>query len=238
MIGQQRVLGLITARGGSKGLPGKNTRLLCGRPLIAWTVDAARASSCLDAVVVSTDDAGIAEAARAAGAEVPFLRPAALASDTASSIDAVLHALDTLAAEGREFQVLVLLEPTSPLREASDIDAAVQQLATSGADAVVSVCRAEGAHPSFMFRMDERGAVTPYLTVPPTGVRRQDIEPLFYLEGTVYVSTVAALRETRAFCHDRTVAYEVPKWKALEIDDEDDFVMVQAIAKHRGWCRE
>lgn len=229
-----RVLGLIPARGGSKGLPGKNIRDLCGKPLIAWTIDAARAASCLDAIVVSTDDPGIAAIAARHGAEVPFLRPAELSGDTASSIDMVIHAVDTLAAAGRVFDLVVLLEPTSPLREASDIDNGVSRMLALGASAVVSVCRAESAHPAFMYRQRPDARLMPFMERQPTGVRRQEIEPLFFLEGSLYASRIDVLRERRSFYHEDTVAYEVPKWKSIEIDDLDDFLMVEALAKHKG----
>lgn len=234
MIDGFRVLGLIPARGGSKGLPGKNTRDLCGKPLIAWTIDAARASSCLDAVVVSTDDSSIAAIAAKYGAEVPFLRPADLAGDTASSIDVVIHAIDALAAEGRVFDLVVLLEPTSPLREASDIDNGVSRMLSMGAGAVVSVCRAESAHPAFMYRQRADERLVPFMERQPTGLRRQEIEPLYFLEGSLYASRIDVLRTKCSFYHDDTIAYEVPKWKSIEIDDLDDFLMVEALAKNKG----
>lgn len=234
MIDGFKVLGLIPARGGSKGLPGKNIRHLCGRPLIAWTIDAARASRCLDAVVVSTDDDGIAAIAASHGAEVPFGRPAELAGDNASSIDVVIHAIDLLAAAGRVFDLVVLLEPTSPLREASDIDNGLSRMLSLGASAVVSVCRAESAHPAFMYRQRPDARLVPFMEQQPTGLRRQEIEPLFFLEGTLYASRIDVLKAKRSFYHEDTIAYEVPKWKSLEIDDLDDFLMVEALAKHKG----
>ncbi|SFN30045.1 CMP-N,N'-diacetyllegionaminic acid synthase [Formivibrio citricus] len=237
MINDLKVLGLVTARGGSKGLPGKNIRDLCGKPLIAWTIDAALAAKCLDAVVVSTDDTAIAEAASNHGAEVPFLRPAELAGDSASSIDVVIHALDFLAAEGRHFDLVVLLEPTSPLREVSDIVAGLSLMQEHRASAVVSVCRAECTHPAFMYRQKTDGRLEPFLKRQPTGLRRQDIEPLYFLEGTLYASRVDVLRARRSFYHDDTVAYEVPKWKSIEIDDIDDFTMVEALIKHKGLAK-
>jgi N-acylneuraminate cytidylyltransferase/CMP-N,N'-diacetyllegionaminic acid synthase len=234
MIGNARVLGLIPARGGSKGLPGKNIRPLCGKPLIAWTISAAKAASCIDRIVVSTDDAAIAEVARRAGAEVPFRRPSELATDTASSIDVIIHAVDTLAQGGQAFDIVVLLEPTSPLRAASDIDEAVERLIQTGAGAVVSVCRAVNLHPAFMFHRNTDGRLRPFLDRQPTGLRRQDIDPVFFLDGTLYVSRVDVLRNKRSFYHEDTVAFEVPKWKSLEIDDVDDFIMVEALMANRG----
>jgi len=229
-----RVLGLITARGGSKGLPGKNIRPLCGKPLIEWSISAAKAASCIDHIVVSTDDAAIAEVARRAGADVPFERPSELATDSASSVDVVIHAIDTLAKTDLAFDIVVLLEPTSPLREPFDIDEAVQRLIQTGAGAVVSVCRAVNTHPAFMFSLDEKGRLRPYLERHPTGLRRQDIDPVFFLDGTLYASRIDVLKTKRSFYHEDTVAFEVPKWKSLEIDDPDDFIMVEALMAKRG----
>lgn len=234
MINGKTVLGLIPARGGSKGLPGKNTLDFCGRPLICWTIDAALTSRCLDSLVVTTDSPDIAGVARACGAEVPFMRPPELATDTASSIDVVIHALDWLQAAGREFDIVVLLEPTSPLREATDIQAGLSRLLSSQAGSVVGVCRAESAHPAFMYRQGAEGHLVPFLDTQPTGLRRQDIEPVFYLEGTLYVSWTDVFRKRRSFYHDHTVGYEVPKWKSIEIDDMTDFVIAEAVARHKG----
>jgi len=227
------VLAIVPARGGSKGLPGKNVRPLCGRPLICWTIDTALACKEINAVVVSTDDEQIAAVAAAAGAEIPFLRPSRLADDMATSIDVVIHALDFLESNGRIFDIVLLLEPTSPLREVSDIQLALRCMSDSGASAIVSVCRAESVHPAFMFRTTSRGRLKPFMFTSTRGLRRQEIEPLFYLEGTLYASTVEAIRKHRSFYHEDTIAYEVAKWKAIEIDDIDDFCMVEAIAKYK-----
>jgi CMP-N,N'-diacetyllegionaminic acid synthase len=228
-----KVLCLVTARGGSKGLPGKNVRPLLGKPLIAWSIEAGLRAPSADALVVSTDDEAITQAARDAGARVPFMRPAELAGDTASSIDVVLHAIDWLAAAGEHYDVVVLLEPTSPLREAADIEAALELMASRGAGAVVSVCRAESVHPAFMYCKDAGGRLQPFLERQPTSLRRQEIEPLYFLEGTVYVSRIDVLRARRSFYHEDTVGYEVPCWKSLEIDELDDFLMVEALLKHK-----
>ena len=233
MIFGRKVLALIPARGGSKGLPKKNLRHLCGKPLIQWSIDSALACTEIDAVVVSTDDEQIAKVAASSGAEVPFLRPPDLAGDTASSIDVIIHALDFLEENARLFDIVLLIEPTSPLRELSDIQSVLRSMIDTGATAVVSVCRAESTHPVFMFRTTDQGRLKPFLDAQPTGVRRQEIEPLFYIDGTIYASTIHALRQQRAFYHDDTLAYEVAKWKALEIDDIEDFQMVEAIAKYK-----
>ena len=234
MIDDARVLGIVTAREGSKGLPGKNLRDLCGRPLVAWSLDQALRSETIDDLVVSTDSAEIAEVAKRHGVDVPFLRPADLATDTATSVDVVLHALDQLRAAGREYEFIVLIEPSSPLREPQDIDAAMRQMVDAGGDAIVSVCRAEVEHPAFMYRRDDGGRLKPFLGGHSHVPRRQDTEPVFFAEGTVYASRIAALRERRTFYHEDTLGYEVQRWKSPEIDDIIDFLLVEAIMRHRG----
>ncbi|MEC5396313.1 acylneuraminate cytidylyltransferase family protein [Uliginosibacterium sp. H1] len=234
MIDGLRVLGLITARGGSKGLPGKNIRMLRGKPLLAWTADVAKASVYLDALVLSTDSEEIAEVGRRHGVSVPFLRPPELASDTATSVDVVEHALQFLAEQGQRFDLIALLEPTSPLRETKDIDSALALMRDSRADSVVSVCSAESIHPAFMFGMSDRGLLH---STQPGGfkvLRRQELEPLFFLEGTMYASRIDTLLADRTFCQANTAGYEVPKWKSPEIDDIVDFLHVESIMTHMG----
>lgn len=237
MIGDLRVLALVPARSGSKGLPDKNIRPLGGKVLLAWPIAAARASRYVDRVIASTDAPHYAALAVAAGAEVPFLRPAALASDTAPSIDFVLHALNTLEAAGERYDILLLLEPTSPLTEASDIDAALEQLATSGAvaDAIVGVSALGSTHPAFAVRVGAQGVIEPF-AAPSFGQlpRRQDIEPIYSLDGSLYASNVAALRRERGFCHARTLPYITPRHKSFEIDDLLDFICIEAIQAQRA----
>ena len=231
MIDGKRVLAIVPARKGSKGLPLKNIRPLGGKPLLAWPIAAARASAHVDRVIISTDDQGFADIAVAHGADAPFLRPAELASDTAPSIGFILHAIDTLAAAGDVFDYVVLLEPTSPLTEGADVDAALTQLAAADADAIVGVSKLEATHPAFAVRRADDGAITPYAAATFGEMPRlQDIEPLFVLDGTLYASTVAALRRERGFCHTRTLGYETARHKAHEVDDLVDFICIEAIA--------
>lgn len=234
MIKKKRVLGLVLARGGSKGLPGKNIKVLNGKPLIAWSILCGLNSVYIDDLVVSTDSSDIATLSRKYGAEVPFLRPDYLASDEASSVDAMLHAIDWLKNCGRTYEYVVLLEPTSPLREAHDIDQALTLLEEKKGTSVVSVCRAESTHPSFMFEIIDQIILKPCAGKYPNALRRQDIPPVFFLEGTIYCADIESLREQKGFYHSDTLAYIVPKWKSLEIDDADDFVMVEAIMNARG----
>lgn len=236
MINSKRVLGLILARAGSKGLPGKNIKLINGKPLISWSINAAKDSLYIDDLVVSTDGPQIASVAEKFGAEVPFIRPKELASDTASSVSGILHAIDWLAQNGRFYEIVVLLEPTSPLRTAKDIDSALELMQKKSATSVVSVCAAECSHPSFLFSMNEDAVLQSYSGRQPNGLRRQDIDPLYFLDGTVYCSDIDTLKLKNGFYHAGTYGYIVPKWKSLEIDDADDFVMVEALMRARELC--
>lgn len=231
MINGKRVLAIIPARKGSKGLPLKNVRPLAGKPLLAWPIAAARASAHVDRTIISTDDQGFADLAVQHGAEAPFLRPAELASDTAPSIDFIVHALDTLAAAGETYDYLVLLEPTSPLTEGADVDAALRTLDASDAEAIVGVARLETHHPAFAVRMRPDGVIDP---LQPGGFaampRRQDLEPVFGLDGSLYISTVEALRRERSFCHGRTLGHAMARYKSHEVDDLIDFLCVEAVA--------
>lgn len=236
MINGRRVLALVPARSGSKGLPHKNIRPLNGKPLLSWPISAARASKYVDRVVISTDSTAYAEIACQAGADAPFLRPAALASDSAPSIDFILHAVDTLEAAGDAYEYLVLLEPTSPLTEASDIDAALEALDAQReiADAMVGVTPMVSIHPAFAVRLSGQGLLQPY-AAPSFGQlpRRQDTEPLYSMDGSLYISSVASARRERAFCHLRTLPYVTPRWKSFEVDDLVDFICIEAILAHR-----
>lgn len=232
----KKFLAIIPARGGSKGLPGKNIRLLNGKPLIAWSILAAKKSKYLDRVIVSTDSEEIATVAQQWGADVPFLRPAELATDTTSSIDVILHAIDTLAAggAGETFDYIVLLEPTSPLRTVTDIDAAIERLLSHhGAEAIVSVAKAEASHPQFHLRIGTSSFIEPFMGEEIKHLPRQKIADVYFPEGTIYISSIFALRAKHAFYHNRTLAYVVQRYQQLEIDEEMDLVCAEALMKHK-----
>ena len=236
MIDGSSVLCVVPARGGSRGIPRKNLRVVGGLPLVTWPIRAAASSQHVDAVICSTDDAEIADAARRAGALVPFDRPANLATDKANSVDLVLHALDSLAAEFGAFDYVVVLEPTSPLTESRDVDAALVRLSSKRehADSVVGVSECGSAHPAFCVSLSANGLVElgqPGSVLTPT--RRQDVRPMFFFDGSIYVSDVDTLRRRHSFIHDRTLALEMPRWKSFEIDDPLDLVLVEALLARR-----
>lgn len=236
MIAGKKVLSLVPARRGSKGLPLKNIRPLGGKPLLAWPIEAACQSRYVDRVIISTEDPEFAEIARQAGADAPFLRPAALASDTSPSMDFMVHALETLEAMGEHYDYLVLLEPTSPLTEASDVDAALETLHAREADAdsIVGVSALVTEHPAFAVRFNPSGLMEPYAAASFGQMpRRQDIEPLYSLDGSLYISKTEALLRERGFCHQRTLPYVTPRWKSLEVDDIVDFICIEAVLAQR-----
>ncbi len=225
-------IALITARGGSKGVPGKNIAPVAGKPLIAWTIEAARASRKLGRVIVSTDDSGIAQIARSFGAEVPFTRPAELAGDKSSHISVVLHALDWLEKENCPPRYLVLLQPTSPLRSPADIDGAIELAFAKDADSVVSVCAAHN-HPLLVKKMTPEGTLANYASADLAYLRRQDLPEAFALNGAVYVTKSSVLREQKTFLPPRTVPYVMPAERSLEIDDPWDLHLVRLVMEDR-----
>ena len=234
MISNKRVIAIIPARGGSKGLPGKNIRPLCGKPLIAWSIERALQSHYVDAVVVTTDSHEIADVALRYGAEVPFLRPAHLASDTASSVDTVLHALnhyrDTL---GKTFDYVVLLEPTSPLREVGDIDSMLDKLLAHADDfdAIVSVGEVH-EHPSIMKRL-EGNTMQPFYANLAMTSRRQDNVPAYFPYGVAYVVSTDTLYSLQTFYPPRATFFEIKRHQCFEIDDLCDFLVVETMMKQK-----
>lgn len=220
----EKVLGLITARGGSKGLPRKNVLPAGGKPLVAWTVEAALAARSVGSVVLSTDDDEIMAAAKSAGCNVPFRRPSELAGDVASSMDVVLHALDQLPA----FDYIVLLQPTSPLRTAADIDAAFALMLERGTPSCVSVCEADQS-PYWMYRVETNSKLKRLLPEMEGITRRQDLPPIYVLNGAIYIARIDWLRANRSFVGEETVAYLMPKERSLDIDTAQDFEIFRSM---------
>lgn len=228
MINGRRVIALIPARAGSKRLPGKNLRPMCGLPLIGWTIKQALQSRHVDKVVVSTDGEGIAAVARHYGAEVPFLRPPAISSDTASSYDVIDHVLDHFSDRNVNFDYLILLEPTSPLREPGDIDLLLEKLVAKEADSIVSVGEA-ATHPSIVKRL-VGDILQPFFPLPLTN-RCQDNEPAYFPYGVGYAARTDVLRRERTFYINGASWYPIKRYQCYEIDDLYDFLCVEAIMR-------
>lgn len=222
----ERILGLVPARGGSKGISRKNVKLLGGKPLIAWTIEAALRSNWLDEVVVSTEDTEIGRIATELGASVPFVRPLALADDATPGIEPVLHALTELPA----FDAVVLLQPTSPFRTTTDIDACIELALRSGAPAVVSVCEAT-THPYWTFRVGADDRLLPFIESPLVA-RRQELPPAYALNGAIYYARTEWLHRHRAFITTETLAYVMPDDRSLDIDTADDWRLAEIRLAH------
>jgi CMP-N,N'-diacetyllegionaminic acid synthase len=227
MIDGKRVLAIIPARGGSKGIPGKNIFQIRGRALIEWTFDAARNSRYIDRQVLSSDDSAIIEAARTAGCDVPFCRDAALATDEATSADVVVDVLQRVPG----YDLFVLLQPTSPLRVADDIDGALELLISSGAPACVTLRAAED-HPYWTFRLEPNHQLAAFAETPG-GVpqRRQDLPSAWCLNGAVYVARTESFLGTRSFLSKETVGYPMPASRSLDIDTMADLESFKTILK-------
>lgn len=230
MIAGKRILAIIPARAGSKGLPGKNIKPLWGRPLLAWTIQRALQSRHLDTVMVSTDGTQIADVAKEWGAEVPFLRPAELSSDTASSYDVIDHAVAHYRQRGVEFDYVALLEPTSPLREPGDIDNMLEKLVATGADSIVSVGEV-GEHPSIMKRL-VGDHFEPFYPTPAQNLRRQDYQPAYFPYGVAYIGRTDRVLSERSFYLANAVWYRIKDYQTYEIDDLYDFLCVEAVMRH------
>lgn len=228
-----QVLGIIAARGGSKGLPNKNLRLLAGRPLLAYTAGAAQASRRLSRVIVSTDDPAIADAAQALGLDVPFMRPAGLAADDTPMLPVLQHGLAELARAGFAADAVVLLQPTSPLRRAEHIDAAIDLLESSGADSVVSVTEVPHQfNPVSVLRLDDEARLTPYLAGPLV-TRRQDKPRLFARNGPAVLAVRAAVVAGGSLYGNDCRALVMSARESVDIDTVDDLEMVELLMMKR-----
>jgi CMP-N-acetylneuraminic acid synthetase len=227
------VLGVVTARGGSKGIPGKNLKPLAGKPLIAHTIESARDSGVFERLILSTDDPAIAACGRALHCEVPFMRPAALARDETIHFDVMKHALEWMRDEAAYVpDAVMILQPTSPLRSAGDIRAAVELLAASGADSVVSVSEVPAHYnPMRTLRVDAAGIATLFVTGEPVRRRidrRQDMPAAWTMNGAIYLFRTTVLFGAEPSLYgDRTAAYVMPAERGISIDDLHDWAAAE-----------
>ena len=226
------ILAVITARGGSKGIPRKNLALLAGKPLIAWTIEAALGSRAKPRVIVSTDDEDIARVSQAWGAEVPFMRPPEMARDDSPHVPVVLHAVEWMEShEGLKPEWVLLLQPTSPLRTAEDIDAAVGLALEKNADGVVSVVEAP-AHPFVLKRMTPEGALQDFMPKPEGYLPRQSLPKVYAVNGAIYLVRTDMLLEKQTFYTDRTFGYVMPPERSLDVDTPWDLRLADMILRN------
>lgn len=234
MYKNRTFLVIIPARGGSKGLPGKNIREICGKPLIAWSIEAGAKSNYVDEVMVTTDYQEIADISKNYGANVPFLRPDFLASDTSTSFDAVKHVIDFYKTElNREFDYIVLLEPTSPLREDGDIDSMIEKIVQNESefDSIVSIGEVH-EHPSIMKKTINDETLAPYCETLELKTRRQDNDTAYFPYGVAYIVKTKSLLDEKTFYTKRNTFYKIKRYQCYEIDDIYDFLAIENIMKH------
>ena len=224
-----KVLAIIPARGGSKGVPRKNIIDIKGKPLINYTIDAglaAKAAGVIDEMVVSTDDEEIAEVSRAAGASVPFMRPDYLSSDTAKSVDAMIHAYEFYKERGEEYDTILLLQPTTPLRTAEDIAEALRIYEESGATSLISCYKEEYICDLVSYHKDGDKAIA----LNPKhngGGRRQELPDLYVRNGAIYITSVAQMIDNHRVFDDVPAMYVMPKDRSVNIDCMDDVEMLR-----------
>jgi len=232
----REILAIIPARGGSRGIPNKNIRTFAGKPLIAHSIEAATNAPSVQRVIVSTDSENIATIAKEAGAAVPFLRPALLATSESNVIDAVIDLLAHLK-EGEHYEPthVLLLQPTSPLRTSEDIEMAIQLFFDTGADSLVSVCRTEnilmtkGRDHTLHFENPEM------LSSP----NRQELPAYYKFDGSMlYLVDAAKLVAERTFFPGKLVGFEIPRWRAIDLDEPQDFVLGELIYEKRHEIEE
>jgi CMP-N,N'-diacetyllegionaminic acid synthase len=228
-----KIVGVITARGGSKGIPRKNTVLLAGKPLIAWTIEAALRSCRLDRLIVSTDDSDIAEISRAWGAEVPFMRPPELAEDNTPHILVMLHALSWLReSDGVRPDYLMLLQPTAPLRTADDIDGAIEIAEARDAIAVVSV-REMHPHPYLSKRILGDGTLADFVETDIAYLRRQALPPAYALNGSIYLNRSESLMRDQTFIPHGTIGLVMPPERSMDVDSPWDLHLIELVLRDR-----
>ena len=233
-----RALGIITARGGSKGVPGKNLKSLGGKPLIHYSIEAANDTP-LERLILSTEDPKIAEVARSMGCEVPFMRPAELARDETPHLPVIQHAVQWLIdQQGYRAEAVVILQPTSPLRSSADIAAALRMLELSGADSVVSVNEVSAhAHPMRMLHVDDGGFATLFVNGQPVRRRinrRQDLPQAWVMNGAVYAFRPDVLfGASPSLYGDRVVAYPMPLERSISIDSHEDWEAAEHALAHQ-----
>jgi len=227
------ILAVITARGGSKGVPRKNIKRLAGKPLIYYTINAAQKSKLITECIVSTDDSEIAKISSELGANVPFLRPGELAQDATPTLPVIQHSVQFLEKEKVvKYDYIVILQPTSPFRLPEDIDNTIEKLITSGADSAVSLVEIEPRnHPIKAKQLDSQERVLPFCMEEPEGIRRQDIPKAYKRSSAVYVMKRDLVMNHSKLFGDHIVGHIVPKERYIDIDSELDWMLAEQMMK-------
>jgi CMP-N,N'-diacetyllegionaminic acid synthase len=229
MIQGKSVLAVMPARGGSKGMPRKNIREIAGKPLIAWTIEAAKKSKYIDRLIISSEDTEIINVAKRLGCEAPFIRPAELAQDNTPGIEPVLHAIRSLPG----YDYVVLLQPTSPFRTCEDIDGCIELCENKHANSCVSVAEPDKS-PYWMFTINAEGKMRQLINQKEIPARRQDLPKVYVLNGAVYVADAKCLLKRKSFLAEDTVPYIMGRLASIDLDTEEDFVFAEFCMRSGG----
>ncbi|MBP3506700.1 MAG: acylneuraminate cytidylyltransferase family protein [Lachnospiraceae bacterium] len=232
----KRILAMIPARGGSKGIKGKNIKFLCGKPLLAYSIEVALQCSYIDYVLVSTDSEEIAKCGKDYGAKVPFLRPAEYATDEAKTIDVLLHGIETLRQTGEEFDYLMLLQPTQPFRTSKQLTEAIEMIVDRELSSLVSVCPVE-EHPILMRTLGETGELKTILSCGST-VRRQDFPTVYKVNGSIYINQIDEKLNKDTSLNDNQYPYFMTREDSIDIDTIEDFFAAEQRMKQKRANRE
>ena len=230
MYKNKTIIAIIPARGGSKGLPKKNIKKLNGKPLIAHTIEVAKQSRIFDRIIVSTDDKEIAEVAKKYGAEVPFIRPAELATDSADAMDVVIHALKWFKNKGEDFDYVMKLQPTSPLRTEQDIIKSIDLIIQKDGDSISSVSECEH-HPLWSNVLGPDLKMNNFIDEDTKGKNRQELPKYYRLNGLIFLSKVDTLLNTKDWYGEKSYAYIMDSKRAIDIDSEVDFYLAELLKK-------
>ncbi len=226
MFMDKKVLAIIPARGGSKGVPDKNIKPAGGKPLIAWIIEAAKKSKHIDRLILSSDDEKIINVAKSFGCESPFIRPAKLAQDTSSASDVVLHALGEIPG----YDYVMLLQPTSPLTLTKDIDGGIEFCINSNAKSTISVTEPDKS-PYWMFSLGKKNKLSPVLGKKYLNKPRQKLPRIYIPTGAIYIAEIGWFLKNRSFYSDSTTGYTIPKKRSLDIDSNFDFKLFETVIK-------
>lgn len=227
MINGKSVLAIIPARGGSKEVPRKNIREVGGKPLIAWTIEEAKKSKYIDRLILSSEDEEIINVAKAWGCEVPFVRPLKLAQDDTPGIEPVLHAIETLP---EEYDYVILLQPTSPLRKVKDIDGCMELCMQMNVPACVSVTEVKKS-PYWMFTLESSGNLRPLIEAERLIDKRQALPKVYGLNGAIYIAETDWLIENKSYLTEETLAFIMPEERSWDIDSELDLNCCDVLLK-------
>ena len=226
MLHDKSVLAVIPARGGSRALPRKNIMPIAGKPMVAWTIEEAKKSKYIDKLILSSEEPEIIDISKYYGCEAPFIRPNELSKADVPAVKAVLHAISIF----DTFDYVIMLQPSSPLRIVEDIDAALEQIYKNGNHSLVSVTNVL-QHPGWMFTISDKGFLRHIHNVKEIMAQRQELLPVYLLNGAIQIADTRFLRKNTTFFCDETGAFIMPQERSFEIDTELDFVLVESLLK-------